>query len=319
MELSPQSVSSTTFKIVRKGYDPDEVRAYLGELASSIEAMQNQTAAMEARARAAVARLQEIAAQAPAAPAPQPAAEPVVAPDEAETISRTLLLAQRTADQAVAEAEAKAKAIADDAESEARKAVEGAHEAAARMVEDAKADARKAGESQRIEVESAVQSLLARREFLLSDVDHLEQHIVTQRDRLRDVASQLTDIVERVPGGLGDLRRPLVSAVEGTAAAGDPAATFPAPVFADEPPELDQTAPMATFETPEEFAAADALARGDRGDETGRDDAPAPAWSNGAARDDDSTPPEGIPSQFRFDDVTSEVPSTGSSSSRDEA
>jgi DivIVA domain-containing protein len=316
MELSPQSVSSTTFKIVKKGYDPDEVRAYLSELASSIEAMQNQTAAMEARARAAVARLQEIAAQAPAAPAPQPAAEPVVAPDEAETISRTLVLAQRTADQTVAEAEAKAKAIADDAESEARKAVEGAHDAAARMVEDAKADARKAGEAQRIEVESTVQSLLARREFLLSDVDHLEQHIVTQRDRLRDVASQLSDIVERVPGGLGDLRRPLVSAVEGTATPGDPNATFPAPVVADEPPELDQTAPMATFETPEEFAAADALSRG----ETGREEAPAPAWSNGAAGDDvDSTPPEGIPSQFRFDDATSEVPATGSSSSRDEA
>ena len=63
MELSPQSVASTTFKTVKKGYDPDEVRAYLGQLATAIESAQSQASAMEARARAAVARLQELAAQ----------------------------------------------------------------------------------------------------------------------------------------------------------------------------------------------------------------------------------------------------------------
>ena len=78
MELSPQSVSSTTFKIVKKGYDPDEVRAYLAQLANSIETTQNQATAMEARARAAVVRLQEIAAQ-----APQQAASTALATDEA--------------------------------------------------------------------------------------------------------------------------------------------------------------------------------------------------------------------------------------------
>ena len=51
MELSPQSVSSTTFKIVKKGYDPDEVRAYLAQLANSIETTQNQATAMEARTK----------------------------------------------------------------------------------------------------------------------------------------------------------------------------------------------------------------------------------------------------------------------------
>src|SRR3982751_5751207 len=87
MELSPQSVSSTTFKIVKKGYDPDEVRTYLGQLGAQIEAMQSQTTAMEARARAAVARLQEIAAQAPAQQAPvTESAGPSV--EESETISR---------------------------------------------------------------------------------------------------------------------------------------------------------------------------------------------------------------------------------------
>src|SRR4051794_7399658 len=212
MELSPQSVSGTTFKIVKRGYDPDEVRAYLGQLAGSIETMQNQTAAMEARARAAVSRLQEIAAQAPSQPAaPEPTGPSA---QEAETISRTLLLAQRTADQTVADAEQQSKSITETAQADARRTLDGAQEAASRVVEEAKAEARKAGEAQRIEVESEVQALLARREFLLSDVDHLEQHVVTERGRLREVATTLTTIAATAPGGLADVRRPLMSAVE---------------------------------------------------------------------------------------------------------
>ncbi|MCU1365307.1 MAG: hypothetical protein JWN39_946, partial [Ilumatobacteraceae bacterium] len=138
MELSPQSVASTTFKTVKKGYDPDEVRAYLAQLATAIESAQSQASAMEARARAAVARLQEIAAQPPAAAAntsntptgiAKPAVvAPVVAVEESETISRTLLLAQRTADNTVAQADADAARIRSDAEAEAKYAVETARE-----------------------------------------------------------------------------------------------------------------------------------------------------------------------------------------------
>ncbi|MCU1393028.1 MAG: hypothetical protein JWM34_1456 [Ilumatobacteraceae bacterium] len=225
MELSPQSVASTTFKTVKKGYDPDEVRAYLAQLATAIESAQSQAQAMEARARAAVARLQELAAQ--PAPShtppsiPKPDAEtvaaapvaPVAAVHESETISRTLLLAQRTADTTVADAQNEAARIRNEAEAAAKHAVDTARETQARMIEDAKAEARQAGEGARIEVESEVQALLARREFLLSDVDHLEQHVITHRERLRDVAFALTDIVENAPAGLADIRRPLMSAV----------------------------------------------------------------------------------------------------------
>ena len=71
---------------------------------------------MEARARAAIAKLQELQQQgAPAAAghgADDPDGAPVGAmPDEAETISRALLLAQRTADVTVAEAQAEAEAL----------------------------------------------------------------------------------------------------------------------------------------------------------------------------------------------------------------
>jgi len=319
MELSPQSVSSTTFKIVKKGYDPDEVKNYLVQLASSIESMQSHTSAMEARARAAVARLQEIAAQTPSQQAADTAGP---SPEETETISRTLLLAQRTADQTVADAEAKAKAVAEAADADARSAVEAAQTSAARLIEDAKFEARKAGEGQRQQIEGEVQSLLARREFLMSDVDHLEQHIITQRERLRDVATQLTDMVDRVPGGLGDVRRPLTSAVEPEAGVADGATSA----------DLDATMPMErtelasptadTAEGAPSAAAAPELTEAPANTESSSEP-PAPSedldpiWSESADKpadtvEPDTTPASGAATQYSFEDVTAEVPSIGS-------
>jgi cell division septum initiation protein DivIVA len=206
MELSPESVSSTTFKIVKKGCDPDEVKSYLAQLASSFEAMQKHAAAMEARARAATARLQEIAAQ-------PPSAGSGAAQDEAaESISRALLLAQRTADSTIRDATLEASQITMKAKVEAQVLIDGAQGMLNRLLDDAKADARRSAESERVQIQNEVESLLARRDFLLSDVENLEQHIVSQRERLRDVASALSDIVSKVPGGLADLRRPVISA-----------------------------------------------------------------------------------------------------------
>jgi cell division septum initiation protein DivIVA len=227
MEFSPQSVANKSFEIVKKGYEPVAVKKYLVELAAAIETSQNESAAMEARARAAVARLQELANQ-PSTSAPTAAPSTVVAPvvaappaalagpsvSESETISRTLLLAQRTADATVAESESEAKRVSFQAKTEADSLVQAARLQAAKMVEDAKAQARQAGDGERQNLEAEVNSLLARREFLISDVEHLEQHIVTHRERLRDVIGSLQDIVGKAPGGLADLRRPLVSAVD---------------------------------------------------------------------------------------------------------
>ena len=207
MELSPDSVSGTTFRIVKKGCDPEEVRSYLAQLAVSFEAMQKHAAAMEARARAATARLQEIAAQPAVAPAGPTNDE------AADSISRAMLLAQRTADTTIREADIEAAQIITRAKVEAQILIDSGQGALNRMLDEAKNDARKAAEGELKRVDDEVAAMLARRDFLLSDVEHLEQHIVTQRERLRDVASALNDLVSRVPGGLADLRRPLISAV----------------------------------------------------------------------------------------------------------
>ena len=229
MDLSPQRIRTAEFSTVKKGLDPDEVRSFLHEVASEFERVQNQSTAMEARARAAVARLQEISESTPAAEAqpaattPDPSAgtdatseggrdEVVASVDQAQTISRTLLLAQRTADTTIAEAEAEAARMRSEAEAEATRTIDSTHEMTARLLEEAREEARRTGEAERVQVESEVNSLLARRDFLESDVDHLQTFLVDQRSRLRDAAGEILELADRVPNGLGEVRRPLLSA-----------------------------------------------------------------------------------------------------------
>jgi DivIVA domain-containing protein len=196
--LNPQRIRDARFKTAKRGgYDPAEVDSFLEEAAAALEAAQNDATAMEARARAAVARLQELSQGGGG----DTGGAPRASADEADTISRTLLLAQRTADDTVAAAEAEAERVRT-----------GAAEEAAGIVEEARVEARRAGEEARVQVEGEVQALLARRDFLESDVDHLEQHLVAQRERIVEAVSELSDLVQRVPNGLGDMRRPLLSA-----------------------------------------------------------------------------------------------------------
>jgi len=151
-------------------------------------------------------------------PAPEPIViraalhEPQLSADEAETISRTLLLAQHTADTTVAEAEAEAERVIVEAQSEAEATIDSTREMSARLLEEARGEARKASESERQAAENEVQSLKARREFLVGDVDQLEQFMVDQRERLRGAAHQIEALVERVPSGLGQVHPPTLSA-----------------------------------------------------------------------------------------------------------
>ena len=221
MDLTPSQVASASFRTIRKGYDPDEVAAFLQQAAKALEDSQQQATAMEARARAAVARLQEVNAAAEKsalnkalddAGAPDSADVVHVSPDEAETISRTLVLAQRTADAAIADAKAEAERLLNDSRAESEATLDSTREMSAKLLDDARAEARKASEAERLAAENEVQSLVARREFLVGDVDQLEQFLIEQRERLRTAARQLEAMCEQVPAGLGHVRPPVLSA-----------------------------------------------------------------------------------------------------------
>jgi DivIVA domain-containing protein len=211
MDFSPQTVRSAGFKTVKKGYDQAEVDDFKEKVAAAIETAQNQATAMEARARAAVAKLQEVSQQVTSG-SREPGAAPTASDEDAEIISRTLLLAQRTADATVNQANADAESITVKARVDATTIIDNARAMADKLLDEARVEARRSAESERIKAENEVQSLLARRDFLLSDVDHLEHHLDAQRERLRDAAVSLQELIERVPGGLGELRRPLLSA-----------------------------------------------------------------------------------------------------------
>ncbi len=226
MSMTPSDLTSASFRTVRKGYDPDEVNSLLAQAATALEQAQQRATAMEARARASVARLREQTEQ--AAQRPEPTSEATggdaatgetadgdsvrLGPDEAETISRTLVLAQRTADTTVSEAEADADRIRAEARAEAAETLDSTRAMSAQLLDEARAEARKVGETERVAVADEVESLRARREFLLGDVDQLESFLVDQRERLRGAAHQIEALCERIPSGLGRVSAPAVSA-----------------------------------------------------------------------------------------------------------
>jgi DivIVA domain-containing protein len=208
MEMSPHQVRTASFKSSRKGFDPDEVATFLQRVAEALESAQNHSTAMEARARAAVARLQEATAAAESS-----SSNVTVDVDQAETISRTLLLAQRTADTAIAEARTEADRILEAARTEAASTLDSTRDMSAKLLEEARAEARELEGVERERMRSEVEALLARREFLHADVEQLEQFLVEQRERMRAAAASLIDLTERIPGGLGHVHAPLLSAV----------------------------------------------------------------------------------------------------------
>jgi len=198
-----------------RGYDPDEVDAYVDRV--------RKVAAL------ATGRLEELHHRAEAAEALIAAGRV----DSAEEIlGRTLLLAQQTADQLVAgareeaaritaEADERSEALLIDAESQNANVVEQARAQAAattkeagdrasrmlaeaetdrrEMVRNAEAEAAAVAEDARRKLSADVSTLSATRDFLSDDIDILERHVREQRANLALVVSSLTDLVEQ-PG-----------------------------------------------------------------------------------------------------------------------
>ena len=211
MDFSPQTVRSAGFKTVKKGYDPDEVDDFKEKVAAAIETAQNQATAMEARARAAVAKLQEVSQQVTSGAA-MPAARRRPATRTPRPSAARCCWRSAPPTTPLPQANADAEAITVKARVDATTVIDNARSMADKLLDEARLEARRSAESERIKAENEVQALLARRDFLLADVDHLEHHLGAQRERLRDAAVSLQDLIERVPGGLGDMRRPLLSA-----------------------------------------------------------------------------------------------------------
>jgi DivIVA domain-containing protein len=178
MDVTPQELRDIDIRESFRGYHRDEVDELLERAAGTIEHLEHQIRILQERLASGPApqRAPQPAPQ-PApqatAPAPAPVVTPVPVPDS-DVIQRTLILAQKAADEAVAEAQAKAAQLT--AESEAK---------AAALVSEAESTARRIAESERRRIEAEIAQLGATRDSLLEDVDALERFSGEYRDRIR--------------------------------------------------------------------------------------------------------------------------------------
>src|SRR6476659_2997808 len=144
MDVTPRELRDIEIREGFRGYNRDDVDELLERAAATVEALNE--------------RLRRLTEQVSSAEGVQGASR-----ETEDMLHRTLLLAQRAADEAVAEAQFKARQILDDAEAKSRA-----------QIAEAESTARRQVDTERRRLESEVLELGSRREALLADVDGLE-------------------------------------------------------------------------------------------------------------------------------------------------
>src|SRR5690348_7014357 len=132
MDVTPQELRDTEIREAWRGYHRDDVDELLERAAATIEHLQEQMRAAQQRIQAGGPAAVQAApqpapqpvVQAPPQPAPQPAPVPERIPiPDTDVIQRTLILAQKAADEAVADAQARARQLIDESEAKAQSLV----------------------------------------------------------------------------------------------------------------------------------------------------------------------------------------------------
>jgi DivIVA domain-containing protein len=174
MDVTPQELRDVEIREAWRGYHRDDVDELLERAAATIEHLDEQT--HQAQARAAQA------------PTPPPVRTPAVTPPpvaptperrvpsvDTDVIQRTLVLAQKAADEAVSEAKATAQQMVRDSETKAQQ-----------VVSEAENSARRIADTERRRLEDEIAQLTAARDTLNADVDALERFEAEYRSRVRE-------------------------------------------------------------------------------------------------------------------------------------
>ena len=227
MELTPQTLHAVEFREARRGgYNTRDVDDFLERVAAGVGHLHERLREVGARAETAEARLldaqrqlEDYQRQGPsAAPASSPGVQGAGVNETDDTLRRTLVLAQRTADATIKEAKQEANRLIDEARAEATRA---------RMA--AEDEARRGADHARASVEAELDGLVDQREALRADLDILNRHIDDQRERIRAGIAELRRIVEDdaqlTPGpvpAFADVDRPAAPPLPSRAAYGSP-------------------------------------------------------------------------------------------------
>jgi cell division initiation protein len=229
MDVTPQLLHDVEFREAKRGgYNTQDVDDFLERLAVGLERQEASVREARQRIEAAEARVAE--AERRAQQAEQRSSD---SSEADETLKRTLVLAQRTADAAIREAEEQAAKTLSSAQDQAARLLADAQETSARARADAEDDARRAQQEARAIVQAEMEELEAARDQLQDDVDVLERHLEEQRDRLRHTVRELQMLLDD-PAALRPMEVPVVSEVRAPA----PEMARP-PLVADEVDEDD--------------------------------------------------------------------------------
>ncbi len=223
MEITPRELRDTEIHSEMRGYSRDEVNDLLERAAASIEAANERATQLQDRLASAQS-------------------EATRTRETEDILHRTLLLAQRAADEAVAEATAKSRQMLDEAEMSSR-----------RLVAEAEAEARRKGEAERRRLEQEIVELAGRRDTLLADVEALTRFEAEYRERMvRALETDLSTLKTRPT--TAPASKPEPSDVEmpaATTAAPAPAASGPAVPSPSEAPHRVEGALAPEADAPE--------------------------------------------------------------------
>jgi DivIVA domain-containing protein len=234
MDVTPRELRDMDIREGFRGYNRDDVDELLERAAATIEQLEDQVRKVTER----VATAESDAGR---------------GRENEQMLQRTLLLAQKTADEAVSEAQARAKQMVEEAEARAYS-----------LVSEAEATARRMAMAEQRRLEAEVLGLGARREALLSDIDNLERFESEYRTRLRrSIEADLESLDARKTVTTGP--RPSLHEVDLPAAPPEeapaaPITSAPAPPAPPEVPEsveaVAEHEPVDVFHEPEPATAA---------------------------------------------------------------
>ncbi len=232
------SLRTVEFRETLKGYHRDDVDEYLEKAAVEAEGLQEQLRQSGERLRQAAERISQLETQLEQQPAPVARADASV-PDD--TLQRTLLLAQKFVDETKADSEAQAARVIAEADAKARQITEQAQTQASRAAAESE---------QRLREEIA--RLEDSRGRLSREVETMNRHLEGERSRLRTALSEILRWVDEnvQPGSSpesGRLVQDQVSHPTGPVPAPAPAASpAPAPGPAVQGGNRPVAAPQAT-------------------------------------------------------------------------
>ena len=196
-------LQQVSFRESWRGYDPDEVDAYVDQVSKAVAWAQREIATLAERVETAETRSDETSDPQRDIPASDVSQTP-------EGLARTLALAQSAADEAVAEARQQAEQMVAEAESRAEATIAGAtaealqtRSEADEYAESTFANVEKlvrereaaAATAERDKSVSEIAELTAHRALLAEDLELLERHVGEQRQAIERSLSKLTDLV----------------------------------------------------------------------------------------------------------------------------